>query len=89
MEQYEGFKNEPTCIVANYFRENKETQGYWTMKAEGLTREELIKELILEIEEIHNPLVVKASMYSKLLGYAISLIDWDEIADTLKEEDKQ
>jgi len=88
MEQFNGYSNYPTWIVTTYLQEEKKTQGFWTMREEELTREELIKELRLQIEEIQIPLNVKGSIYRDLLGYAMDLINWDEVVDTLKEEDK-
>jgi hypothetical protein len=88
-EKYSGYSNKPTCIIANWIKEDKDLQNYWRMRAEELTREYLIKELKLYIEDIYNPLTEKSTIYCDLLNYSIGLVNWDEIVDTLKEEDKQ
>lgn len=85
IDQYKGFRNKPTWTIARWFKTEEDLYNYWKKRSEELTREELIKELKLQIEDRDNPLTEKATIYSDLLNYSIGLVEWDEIADLLKE----
>ena len=88
MESFNDYKNKPTWIVATSIQKNEELFSYWRKKVEELYRRELVKELKLQIEGIDNPLTERATLYSELLSYSLELVNWDEIVDMLKEEEK-
>ena len=86
-EQNIGYKNKSTWTIASWLQKDEIQYSYWKKRADELSRRELIKELRLQIEDKDNPLTERATMYSDLLNYSLTLIDWDEIVDLLKEED--
>jgi len=88
VESFKDYKNKPTWIVATWLQKDEELYSYWRKKAEELDRRELVKELKLQIEGIDNPLTERATLYSELLSYSLELVNWDEVVDMLKEEEK-
>ena len=88
MDSFNNYKNKPTWTIALWLQNDETLYSYWTKRAEELPRRELVKELKLQIEDTDNPLTEKATVYSDLLNYSLALVDWDEIADILREEDK-
>lgn len=88
MESFNDYKNKPTWIVATSIQKDEELFSYWRKKVEELDRRELVKEIKLQIEGIDNPLTERATLYSELLSYSLELVNWDEIVDMLKEEEK-
>jgi hypothetical protein len=89
VEEYEGYSNKPTWIIANWLKNNLERQDYWRMKSEKLRCGDLIRELKLSLEDVNNPLIVKGSIYKDLLSFSMGLIDWNEIIDIFKEKSKK
>ncbi len=88
MESFNDYKNKPTWIVATSIQKDEELFSYWRKKVEEFDRRELVKEIKLQIEGIDNPLTERATLYSELLSYSLELVNWDEIVDMLKEEEK-
>lgn len=98
-KKYNGWTNYETWVTKLWLDNEQGTyelqkemlaQAQNTPKNEVWTREETTKftlaDLLKEYIEEFNPLVKSASMYSDLMGAAISEINFDEIAEAIIED---
>ncbi len=83
-EIYNGYSNKPTYLVALWIQNNPELYDLWTNKAKTLEGDSLIKELKAYFEDQAYPLT-GATVYSDLLNYSLGRVNWEEIAETIKE----
>lgn len=89
MVKYKGYRNKATWTLAIWIETDESLYNYWRHKVKTLPEPELSKELQTYFEE-RNPLQKEFTIYSNLLTDSLKLINWIEVAKTLKErEDKQ
>lgn len=89
MGKYKGYRNKTTWTLAIWIKTDESLNNYWSHKANTLPEPELSKELKSYFEQ-RNPLQNQYTIYSNLLTDSLELINWKEVAHTLKEmEDKQ
>jgi hypothetical protein len=88
MGKYKGYRNKTTWTLAIWIKTDDSLSNYWRNKANTLPEPELSKELQSYFEQ-RNPLQNQYTIYSNLLTDSLELINWKEVAHTLKEEDKQ
>ena len=85
MGKYKGCSNRPTWTLAIWLKTDESLNNYWRYKAKSLSENELSEELKAYFEE-RNPLSKEFTIYSDLLNNSLKLINWREVAKTLKEE---
>jgi hypothetical protein len=86
MNTYNGWANRPTWTVALWIDSDCTKYFYWTEHARKLNRHQLEQELRDHFTDSCNPLIDEASVYADLLGWALSQVDWGEIAEHLRED---
>jgi hypothetical protein len=84
MGNYKGYRNKTTWTLAIWIQTDESLNNYWRHKAKTLPEPELSKELQTYFEE-RNPLQKEFTIYSNLLVDSLDLIDWKEVAKSLKE----
>lgn len=98
---YNGYTNYPTWVVNLWIDNEEGSQTYWREVAEECYRDatpaydgqtqkdaaiyDLSQRLKGEFEE-GDPFIVKASVYADLMGWALSSVNWHEIAEGMLEE---
>jgi hypothetical protein len=91
-QQYLGWSNQSTWLV-NFWLINNPTKNRYIKQIikieqqtdpDKLTIAEILKDYVVEI--VNCNLIGSASLASKLLGYAISQVNWLEIAERYLQE---
>lgn len=86
---YNGWKNYPTWDVHLWLTNDEGT--YHAAKdivEDAVTPRRAASDLQGWIEE-NNPLIDSDSIYADLLGWALQIVDWDEVARALGPEDEE
>ncbi len=86
MEQYNGWTNYYTWNYKLWLDNDEGSYHYWQEQARRLNVRELEQALEDELREAAGELLPDASCLTDILGYAIKSINYQEIADHMKEE---
>jgi hypothetical protein len=80
---YNGWTNYATWAVQLWIGSDEGSYLYWQERAEKLRED--VHGLAKELEELHreNSPAGESGVYCDLLRYAIGLVNWDEIAESL------
>ena len=96
-EKYNGWSNYPTWVY-NLWQDNDEyNYNYVRELVEEIREEEdneeetnyKLQERLKDEFENNNPLIDNADVYTDLIGWAISHIDWREISEHLMDEENE
>ena len=80
-KEYNGYTNYETWCISLWLDNDEGTQDYMIDLTKQARKPYLLADMIKEYVEEYNPLASDASMYSDLLGAAISNCNFDEIAN--------
>ncbi len=78
---YQGWSNKPTWIVFNWISSNEGSYRVWQDVAQRSTTLQLAAWLEESIKEDAESVIPDWSMYGELLTFAISFINFQEIAE--------
>jgi hypothetical protein len=90
--KYNGWTNYETWDVKLWIDNDESLSNYWTERAEFMVEDcehdDAIRLLAVELEEWHDEnaptvTVSQASVYSDLMGHALGMVDWYEIAENM------
>ena len=83
-KEYNGHTNKQTWLIALWIDENQLTQQYWVDQAGKLSTYDL-SDALRQTYDDHNPHGDQASVWSDLMGHALALVNWDELARGYKQ----
>jgi len=87
-DKYNGYTNYPTWNVKLWIDNEESSYNYWRAKTGGAENANELAGLLKEEFEDAAP-DLGASTFSDLLGYALGLVNWYEIAEMLIEEHRE
>lgn len=86
MEKYNGYTNYSTWCLCLWLDNDRNQYNYWKQRANQIDDYDLGQEIKAYFEDVQNPLADHADLYSDLLNYALSEINWREVVEKLKED---